>query len=102
MPLLRQRGAVQVQCDTVRITELQTGVWVFRAWTPFNELGWEEASSPGYRHAIEQQRTRKALPYGLEVWHGVSRVLRVLWSDDQSTEVTAFVRGQWEDEAFLL
>jgi hypothetical protein len=102
MSLLRQHGAVQVQRDTVRITELQTGVWAFRAWTPFNELGREEASSPGYRHAIERQRTRKTLPYGLEIWHGASRVLRVLWSDDERAEVASFVRGQWEDEAFLL
>lgn len=100
--LLRQHGAVQVQRDTVRITELQTGVWAFRAWTPFNELGQEEASSPGYRHAIERQRTRKALPYGLEIWYGANRVLRVLWSDDERTEVASFVRGEWEDEVFLL
>lgn len=102
MPLLRQRGAVQVQCDAVRITELRMGTWAFRTWTPFNELGREEALSPGYRHAIERQRTRKALPYGLDVWHGVNRVLRILWSDDESTEVTIFVRGQWEDEVSLL
>jgi hypothetical protein len=102
MPLLRQRGAVQVQRDTVRITELQTGVWAVRVWTPFNELGPEEASSPGYRHAMERQRTRKVLPYGLEIWHGATRVLRILWSDDECTEVANFVRGQWEDEVFLL
>jgi hypothetical protein len=29
-------------------------------------------------------------------------VLRVLWSDDRATEVAAFVRGSWEDEALAL
>jgi hypothetical protein len=43
----------------VRLTELRIRGWVFRLWTPFNELGREEASSPGYRHAIERQRSRK-------------------------------------------
>jgi len=101
LPLLRRSGAVQTQRDTVRLTELRMGVWTFRLWTPFNELGREEASSPGYRHAIERQRTRKALPYGLDIWYG-AEVLRILWSDDGAIDVVNFVRGQWEDEARLL
>jgi hypothetical protein len=102
LPLLRQRGTVEVQRDTVRVTELRIGVWAFRVWTPFNELGREEASSPGYRHAVERQRSRRALPYRLDIWHGTIRVLRILWADDESIEVVSFVRGQREDEAFLL
>ena len=64
LSLLRQHGAVQIQRDAVRLTELRMGAWAFRHWTPFNELGGEEASSPGYRHAMERQRTGKACPMG--------------------------------------
>jgi hypothetical protein len=104
LPLLRQRGTVQVQRDTVRLTELRDGVWVLRHWTPFNELGQNEAASPGYRHAIERQRTRQTMPYGLEIWHGteLAMVLRVLWADDDSLDVVSFVRGSWEEEALAL
>src|SRR5690348_7207887 len=56
LPLLRQDRTVELQRDVVRLTELRIRDWVFRFWTPFNELGREEASSPGYRHAIERQR----------------------------------------------
>jgi hypothetical protein len=104
LPLLRERGAVQVQSDSVRLTELQMGVWGFRHWTPFNDLGQEEASSPGYRHAVERQRGRQTLPYGLDIWHGAvaAKVLRILWAEDGTIEVVTFVRGQWEEEALIL
>jgi hypothetical protein len=104
LPLLRQHGVVQSQRDTVRLTELRIGAWAFRHWTPFNELGRDEASSPGYRHAIERQRTRQTLPYGLEVWHGpqVAKVLRILWARNGTIEVADFVRGPWEEEALVL
>jgi hypothetical protein len=104
LPLLRQRGTVQVQRDTVRLTELRTGMWALRHWTPFNELGQAEAASPGYRHAIERQRTRQTMPYGLDIWHGteLAMVLRVLWADDASLDVVSFVRGPWEEEALAL
>jgi hypothetical protein len=46
LPLLRQDGTVEVQRDVVRLTELRIRDWVFRFWTPFNELGREEASRP--------------------------------------------------------
>ncbi len=101
LTLLRQDGAVQVQRDTVRLTELRMGVWAFRHWTPFNELGRDEAASPGYRHAIERQRTRQPLPYGLDVWHG-AKVLSILWAEDGGIEVASFVRGPWEDEVLAL
>ena len=103
LPLLRQGGAIQVQRDAVRVTELRIGVWMFRLWTPFNELSREEASSPGYRRAIERQRTRKALPYGLDIWYGTTKVLQMLWSDDDETiEVMIFVQGPWADQVLLL
>lgn len=101
LPLLRGSGAVEVQRDTVRLTELRLGSWIFSHWTPFNELGREEASSPGYRHAIERQRARQKLPYGLDVWNG-AQVLRILWADDGTIEVVNFVRGSWEQEALAL
>lgn len=102
LPLLRQGGAIQVQRDAVRVTELRIGVWIFRLWTPFSELSQEEASSPGYRRAIERQRARKALPYGLDIWYGKTKVLRVLWSDDETIEVMIFVHGPWMEEVLLL
>ena len=102
--LLRQHGDVQVQRDAVRLTELRMGVWTFRHWTPFNEIGTEEASSPGYRHAVERQRTRPTLPYGLDVWYGaeLEKVLRILWAEDTAIQVEHFVRGPWEEEALGL
>ena len=102
LPLLRQGGTVDVQRDVVRLTELRIKGWVFCHWTPFNELGREEASSPGYRHAIERQRSRKALPYGLDIWEGTVRVLRILWSEEGTVDVASFIRGQWEDEVLRL
>jgi len=102
LPLLRQHGTVEVQRDIVRLTELRIKAWVFRFWTPFNELGREEASSPGYRHAIERQRSRMSLPYGLDIEEGSARVLRILWSDNGTVDVASFIRGQREDEVLCL
>jgi hypothetical protein len=101
LPLVRDRGVLECQRDTVRVIALQLGPWLFKHWTPFNDLSSEQASSPGYRHALERQRTGPDLPYGLEVWRG-SKVLSVLWADDGSFEVDSFVRGSWEEEALVL
>ena len=101
LPLLRERGALEVQRDSVRLIELHLAPWVFRHWTPFNELDSGEASSPGYRRAIERQHTLPDLQYGLEVWRG-SRVFRILWADDGKCEVTSFLRGPWEEDALSL
>src|SRR5580692_10596122 len=79
MPKLREHGHLLSQRDVVRVIELRLGVWIFQHWTPFNELAADEASSPGYRHAIERQRMRPDLPYGLDISHRV-HVLRMLWS----------------------
>src|SRR5271165_6705839 len=98
---IREYGALEVQRDTVRVVELKIDDWTFRHWTPFNELTAGEASSPGYRHAIERQHTKPDLPYGLDVSHG-EKVLSILWADDGSIEVATFVRGAWEDEALEL
>jgi hypothetical protein len=101
LPLVRERGTFENQHGPVRLIVLQMGPWIFSHWTPFNELLPGEASSPGYRHALERQRTRPDLPYGFDVWNG-AHVLGVLWADDGAFDVVTFVRGPWEDEALQL
>src|SRR3546814_19601392 len=64
LPVVRSRGSLELQRDAVRVIVLETGAWCFRHWTPFNELSPGEASSPGYRHAVERQHTMPDLPYG--------------------------------------
>ena len=102
VPIVRERGMLELQRGLVRLVALRTGPWTIEHWTPFGELSPDEASSPGYRHAVERQRTRPDLPYGLDVWRDGAQVLGVLWSDDGASEVVAFVRGPWEDEALAL
>ena len=102
LPLVRARGTLGVQRGAARLTTLETGPWTITHWTPFNELAPGEASSPGYRHAVERQRAGPDLPYGIEVRHDGALVLRVLWADGGAREVAAFVRGPWEDEALAL
>jgi len=99
--LVRRGGWLEVQRGLVRLITLEQAPWVVHHWTPFNELQPGEASSPGYRHAVERQRATPDLPYGLEVYHGV-KVLRVLWADDGTYEIEIFVRGPWEDLALAL
>lgn len=101
MPKLRTHGRLLPQRDVVRVIELRLGVWTFQHWTPFNDLASDEAASPGYRHAIERQRTRPNRPYGLDIFHRVP-VLRMLWSDDGAIDVVTFVRGDWEDDVLRL
>ncbi len=99
--LVRQGGGLEVQRDLVRLVTLEQAPWLIHHWTPFNDLQPGEASSPGYRHAVERQHATADLPYGLEVWHG-AKVLSVLWADDGRFEVASFVRGPWEDLALAL
>jgi hypothetical protein len=101
LPLVRERGTLEIQRGPVRLMVLTIGPMVCHHWTPFNELSAEEASSPGYRHALERQHSRPDLPYGLNVWHG-PKVLSVMWADDGLFKVASFVRGSWEDEALKL
>jgi hypothetical protein len=102
VPLIRERGRLELQQGSVRLIVLQTDSWTIEHWTPFSELDAGEASSPGYRHALERQHGRSNLPYGLDVWHDGAKVLSVLWADDGTCEVASFVRGSWEDEALAL
>lgn len=101
LPLIRERGTLQTQRDAVRLIALQIDFWVFNHWTPFNDLSPGEASSPGYRRALERQHARPDLAYGLEVWRG-EKVLSIVWADDGAFEVVGFVRGPWEEEALAL
>ena len=100
--LVRRGGWLEVQRDLVRLVTLEQTPWVVHHWTPFNELEAGEASSPGYRHAVERQHTTPDLPYGLEVWHGGMKVLRVLWAHDGRSAIETFIRGPWEDLALAL
>ena len=102
VPIVRERGMLELQRGLVRLVALRTGPWIIEHWTPFGELSPDEASSPGYRHAVERQRTGPDLPYGLDLRRDGARVLGVLWSDDGACEVVCFVRGPWEDEALAL
>jgi hypothetical protein len=101
LPLVREHGSLERQQGPVRLVVLELRGWIVRHWTPFNDLSSGEASSPGYRHAIERQRGLPDLPYGLEVWRG-RNVLSILWSDEGRFEVITFLRGAWEDEALKL
>jgi hypothetical protein len=102
LALVREHGTLEIQRGPLRLVVLRTGPWTVEHWTPFGDLSPDEASSPGYRHALERQRMRPDLPYGLDVRRDGARVLRVLWSDGGASEVVAFVRGRWEEEALAL
>lgn len=101
LPVVRERGTLEHQRGPVRMVVLRSGPWTFNHWTPFNDLSPDEASSPAYRHAIEQQHTRPDLAYGLDIWRG-TKVLSIQWADDGAFEVISFIRGPWEDEALAL
>ena len=102
LPLVRERGTLELQRGPVRLVALRMDPWIIEHWTPFRDLAPGDASSPGYRHALERQHTRPDLPYGLDVRHGGSHVLQVLWSDGKAADVVTFIRGRWEDEALAL
>jgi hypothetical protein len=101
LPLIREHGMLEVQHGPVRVITLRMHPWMFTHWTPFNELSSEEASSPGYRHALARQHARPDMPYGLDVWRG-AKVLSVLWAERGDFEVLCFVRGPWEDQVLAL
>ncbi|CAH2603035.1 conserved protein of unknown function [Rhodovastum atsumiense] len=102
LPRVRRDGTLEVQRDAVRVIALRTGEWVFEHWTPFKDLSPEEASSPGYRHALQEQHTVPDLPYGFKVWHAGTKVLCVLWADSGAFQVIDFRRGDWEALALAL
>jgi len=101
LPIVREHGTIEVQRSSVRLTTLKLGPLLLHHWTPFNDLSPDDASSPGYRRALERQKIRPDLPYGLDVWRG-EKVLSILWEDNGAFEVASFVRGPWEEEALAL
>ena len=101
MPLLRDQGTLLSQRDVVRLIVLRRDGWLFRHWTPFNDLPPEEAASPGYRHAVARQHTRVDMAYGLEI-HQQELLLRIQWADAGTIAVPTFVRGDWEDTLLKL
>jgi hypothetical protein len=102
LPIVRERGTLEVQQGAVRVITLQISGWRFVHWTPFNELSLLEASSPGYRHAVERQHTRPDLPYGLDVFWREAKVLSIQWADGGAFALLHFERGSWEDAALAL
>ena len=105
LPIVRERGVLEDlehKDGSLRLLVLEQGPWRFAHWTPFNALAPTEAASPGYRHALERQRARPGLPYGLDIWRDGANVLRLLWADAGAFEVVSFVRGAWEDAALAL
>lgn len=102
VPLVRERGTLELQRDTVRLIVLRAGELTIEHWTPFNDPSPTDAASPGYRHALAQQHSLPDLPYGLDVWHGDLRVMRLLWADSGAFEVADFIRGAWEAQALAL
>jgi len=102
VPLVRERGTIEVQRDAVRLVVLRDGVLTIEHWTPFNDLSSDEAASPGYRRALAQQHSVPDLPYGLDVLHAGTRVMRLLWAEDGAIELVEFARGGWEAEVLAL
>jgi len=105
LPLVRAHGTLEDlegKNSTLRLIVLERGSWRFTHWTPFNSLAPTDASSPGYRHALERQRTRPNLPYGLDIWYEGAKVLSLLWADEGSLEIVELVRGNWEEAALAL
>ena len=73
LPLVREHGTLEDlegKDSTLRLIVLEQDPWCLIHWTPFNALAPAEASSPGYRHALERQRRRPALWAGNPVRTG--------------------------------
>jgi hypothetical protein len=106
LPIVRAQGILEDLEDKdspLRLLVLEHGFWRFRHWTPFNALTATQASSPGYRHALERQYiTRPDMPYGLDVSHRGINLLCVLWADTTTFEVVNFIRGAWENAALAI
>lgn len=105
LPIVREHGTLEDLEDkngSLRLVVLEKPPWRFVHWTPFNALAAGEASSPGYRHALERQHTRPDIPYGLDVSHESVKVLSILWADSGTSAVISFIRGTWEEAAMTI
>lgn len=105
LAIVREYGLledIEDKNSSLRLLVFKRKPWQLVHWTPFNALAPTEASSPGYRHALERQHTLRDLPYGLDVWHDGVNVMRLLWADAGTLEIVSFVRGAWEDAALAI
>lgn len=105
LPLIRQHGTIEDlenKDSVLRLIVLRRDAWRFTHWTPFNALNPSQASSPAYRHALAQQRTRADLPYGLDISHDDTELLSLLWAESGMFVVVRFVRGTWEEAVLAL
>jgi hypothetical protein len=97
----------------------ERGMWSFNAascgWSPCgpapgpSSTGRPSASCPRTRRPRPATGTRwsgsargRTCPTGSTCGATGARVLGVLWSEDGASQVAAFVRGPWEDEALAL
>jgi hypothetical protein len=76
-------GSAEVDGNTIKVRELQTGRLEIVLSTPFQNLP----------HA--------PLPYGLDIWSG-SKVLSLWWNDAGHVELATFRPGQWQMEVAAL
>ena len=105
LPIVREQGKIEDfegKDSPLRLVVFERHPWRILHWTPFNALVPGQASSPGYRHALERQHTRPDLPYGLDVRHDGAEALNLLWADGGTLEILTFRRGGWEAEALAL
>ena len=108
LPIVRAHGTLEDLEDKdspLRLLVLKRGPWCFRHWTPFNALTPTQASSPGYRHALERQHTTwPDMAYGLDVSHDGANLLSLLWTDAATFKVVNFVRvlGKTRPWQFIL
>ncbi|MCQ8278848.1 hypothetical protein NFI95_10325 [Acetobacteraceae bacterium KSS8] len=101
LPVIRRHGRLvdgARQDGSLRFLVLERPPWRFRHWTPFNALGREEPSSPGYRHALERQRGKDDLPYGFDIHIGDRLVVCLLWSDSGEADLVQFEAGPWQSQ----
>lgn len=99
---VRAQGRIELQDGQLRLVRLQLGPFQCSHWTPFRNLGSEEASSPGYRHALQRQRDEPDLPYGLRITRDGTNLLTLLWAEDGRFAVVQFLPGKWEEEVCAL
>jgi hypothetical protein len=98
LPRIRADGSLEIQDSDLRLVRLRLGQFECSHWTPFRDLGNEEASSPAYRHAIERQHGTADLGYGLTISRDGIDLLTLLWAEDGRFAVVTFLPGDWEAE----
>jgi hypothetical protein len=54
------------------------------------------ARGPNYQHALAKQVARPDLPYTIEMWSDLKKVLFVQWDQNDELQVFSFRPGEWE------